>query len=63
MVLIIGAIYYFAVQRKKPYEAVVAPTDEDLVGHRPGLKRRIGTGEGRPAGRPSRFVSCHHLRR
>ena len=32
MVLIIGAIYYFAVQRKKPYEAVVAPTDEDLSG-------------------------------
>ena len=32
VVLIIGAIYYFAVQRKKPYEAVVAPTDEDLSG-------------------------------
>lgn len=32
VVLIVGAIYYLAVQRKKPYEAVVAPTDEDLAG-------------------------------
>jgi amino acid transporter len=32
VVLIIGAIYYFAVQRNKPYEAVAAPTDEDLSG-------------------------------
>jgi urea carboxylase system permease len=32
VVIIVGAIYYFAVQRKKPYEAVVAPTDEDLEG-------------------------------
>ena len=32
IVTIIGAIYYFAVQKKKPYEAVVAPTDEDLSG-------------------------------
>ena len=32
VVLIIGAIYYFSVQRRKPYEAVVAPTDEDLTG-------------------------------
>jgi urea carboxylase system permease len=31
VVLIIGAIYYFAVQRNKPYEAVVPP-DEDLAG-------------------------------
>jgi hypothetical protein len=30
-VIIVGAIYYFAVQRKKPYEAVVPP-DEDLSG-------------------------------
>jgi hypothetical protein len=30
--LIIGAIYYFAVQRKKPYEEVRAPDDEDLTG-------------------------------
>jgi len=32
IVTVIGAIYYFAVQKKKPYEAVVAPTDEDLSG-------------------------------
>jgi urea carboxylase system permease len=32
VVLIIGAIYYLAVQRNKPYEAVAAPTDEDLEG-------------------------------
>lgn len=32
VVLLIGAIYYFAVQKKKPFEAVVAPTDEDLSG-------------------------------
>jgi urea carboxylase system permease len=31
VVLIIGTIYYFAVQRNKPYEAVVPP-DEDLAG-------------------------------
>jgi urea carboxylase system permease len=31
VVLIIGAIYYFTVQRNKPYEAVVPP-DEDLAG-------------------------------
>jgi urea carboxylase system permease len=31
VVLIIGAIYYFTVQRDKPYEAVVPP-DEDLAG-------------------------------
>jgi amino acid transporter len=31
LVIIVGAIYYFAVQRKKPYEAVVPP-DEDLSG-------------------------------
>ncbi len=32
VVLIIGCIYYFAAQRRKPFEAVVAPTDEDLSG-------------------------------
>ncbi len=32
VVLIIGAIYYLAVQRNKPYEVVLAPTDEDLSG-------------------------------
>jgi urea carboxylase system permease len=32
VVLIIGAIYYLAVQRNKPYEVVLAPTDEDLTG-------------------------------
>jgi urea carboxylase system permease len=31
VVLIVGAIYFVAVQRKKPYEAVVPP-DEDLAG-------------------------------
>jgi urea carboxylase system permease len=31
VVLVIGAIYYLAVQRNKPYEAVVPP-DEDLAG-------------------------------
>ena len=31
VVLIVGAIYYLAVQRNKPYEAVVPP-DEDLAG-------------------------------
>jgi amino acid transporter len=32
LVAIVGAIYYFTVQRNKPYEAVVAPTGEDLAG-------------------------------
>ena len=31
VVLIVGAIYYFAAQRSKPWEAVVPP-DEDLSG-------------------------------
>jgi len=31
VIAIVGAIYYFAVQRNKPYEAVV-PADEDLSG-------------------------------
>ena len=35
LVLIIGAIYYFAVQRKKPYEAVHPPDEEDLAGIAP----------------------------
>jgi amino acid transporter len=34
VVIIVGAIYYFTVQRKKPYEAVVPP-DEDLAGIAP----------------------------
>ena len=55
VVLIIGAIYYLAVQRNKPYEAVVAPTDEDLRASS-GLSRRR---EGGPMP-PSSFVSCHH---
>ena len=29
--LIVGAIYYFTAQRKKPWESVVPP-DEDLTG-------------------------------
>jgi hypothetical protein len=32
VVSIAGAIYYLAAQRKKPFEAVVAPTEEDLSG-------------------------------
>ena len=32
LIVVVGAIYYAAVQRNKPYEAVVAPTDEDLTG-------------------------------
>ena len=32
VVFLIGAIYYLVSQRKKPYEAVAAPTDEDLSG-------------------------------
>jgi amino acid transporter len=31
VVIIVGAIYYFAVQRRKPYEAAIPP-DEDLAG-------------------------------
>jgi hypothetical protein len=31
LIIIIGALYYFIAQRKKPYEAVVQP-DEDLSG-------------------------------
>jgi hypothetical protein len=32
VVTIAGLIYYFAVQRRKPYEVVVVPGDEDLSG-------------------------------
>jgi hypothetical protein len=32
VVIIVGAIYYFAVQRNKPYEAVVPPDKEEVVG-------------------------------
>ena len=35
LAIIIGAIYYFAVQRKKPYEAVHPPDEEDLAGIAP----------------------------
>ena len=31
IVIVVGAIYYLAVQRKKPWSPVV-PTDEDLTG-------------------------------
>ncbi len=34
LILVSGAIYYFAVQRKKPWEPVVPP-DEDLSGIAP----------------------------
>ena len=35
LVIIIGAIYYFAVQKKKPFEAVRPPEEEDLSGIAP----------------------------
>lgn len=35
LVIIIGAIYYFAVQRNKPFEAVRPPEEEDLAGIAP----------------------------
>ncbi len=35
IVFIIGAIYYFAVQRKKPWVAVSPPEEEDLAGIAP----------------------------
>ena len=35
LVILIGAIYYFAVQRRKPYEAVHPPQEEDLAGIAP----------------------------
>jgi amino acid transporter len=35
LVIIIGAIYYYAVQRQKPYEAVHPPEEEDLTGIAP----------------------------
>jgi hypothetical protein len=35
VVLIAGAIYYFAVQRNKPYTVVTIPEDEDLSGIAP----------------------------
>jgi hypothetical protein len=34
-ILIVGAIYYFAVQRKKPFEPVHPPEQEDLSGIAP----------------------------
>ena len=50
VVLIVGAIYYFAVQRKKPYEPVVPP-DEDLTGivaGGVGLDAELGAVASRP---------------
>ena len=35
LVIIIGAIYYFAIQRNKPFEAVHPPEEEDLSGIAP----------------------------
>ena len=35
LIAIIGAIYYFAVQKKKPFEAVHPPEEEDLTGIAP----------------------------
>ena len=35
IVLIVGAIYYFTVQRRKPFEPVVLPEGEDLAGIAP----------------------------
>ncbi len=47
LVTIIGAIYYFAVQRNKPFEAVRPPEEEDLSGIAPGDRL---TTAGRAAG-------------
>ena len=38
LVIIIGAIYYFAVQRKKPFEPVMPPEEEDLSGIAPAKR-------------------------
>ena len=35
VVIIVGAIYYYAVQKKKPYEADPSPEEEDLSGIAP----------------------------
>jgi amino acid transporter len=35
IIIIVGAIYYYAVQKRKPYEAVHPPEEEDLVGIAP----------------------------
>jgi hypothetical protein len=35
LVILIGAIYYFAVQRKKPFIPVRPPEEEDLAGIAP----------------------------
>jgi hypothetical protein len=35
LVIIIGAIYYYAVQKQKPFEAVHPPEEEDLSGIAP----------------------------
>ena len=35
LIAIVGAIYYFAVQKKKPFEAVHPPEEEDLTGIAP----------------------------
>ena len=51
VVLIVGAIYYFAVQRKKPWTPVVPP-DEDLSGIASAASD--GIGRGRPVAAPSR---------
>ena len=37
VVFILGLIYYFAVQRNKPYEPAVIPEDEDLAGIAPAV--------------------------
>ena len=34
-IIIVGALYYFTVQRRKPYEAVHPPDEEDLAGIAP----------------------------
>ena len=35
VIAIVGAIYYFAVQKKKPFEPVRPPEEEDLSGIAP----------------------------
>jgi hypothetical protein len=35
LIAIVGAIYYFSVQKKKPFEPVRPPEEEDLSGIAP----------------------------
>ena len=61
LIAIIGAIYYFAVQKKKPFEPVHPPEEEDLTGIAPAthLRRRAGPPSGGPASRA--IIRCMKL--